>query len=65
MALDYIIRSDREDEWLQGQAISVSLLDITQKIAGVSYYPVHGDPILARLNDHDLMCYFIYTLSSW
>ena len=65
MALDYIIRSDREDEWLQGQAISVSLLDITKQVAGVSYYPVHGDPVLARLDDHDLMCYFIYTLSSW
>ncbi|MDE2774530.1 MAG: hypothetical protein OXI77_01185 [Chloroflexota bacterium] len=65
MAYDYIIRSDREDEWLQGQAASLSLLDDTRQIAGVSYYPVHGDPILARLEDRDLLCYFIYTLSSW
>ena len=65
MAYDYIIRGDREVEWLQGQAVSQSLLDITQVRTGVSYYPVHGDPILSQLNDHDLMCYFIYTLSSW
>lgn len=65
MALDYIIRSDREDEWLQGYAVSLRLLDTTKHIAGVRYFPVHGDPILARLDEHELLCYFIYTLSSW
>ena len=65
MAQDYIIRSDREDEWLYGQVVSQSLFSITQRYAGVRYFPVHGDPILNQLNDHDLLCYFIYTLSSW
>lgn len=65
MAQDYIIRSDREDEWRQGQTVSRSLLDITQHTTGVRYFPVHGDPILNQLDDHDLLCYFIYTLSSW
>lgn len=65
MAQDYIIRSDREDEWLHGQAVSLNLLDITQNAAGVRYFPVHGDPVLDQLDDHDLLCYFIYTLSSW
>ncbi len=65
MAQDYIIRSDREAEWLHGQAVSYRLLEITQRSAGARYFPVHGDPILNQLNDHDLLCYFIYTLSSW
>ncbi len=65
MAHEYIIRSDREDEWLQGQVVSLSLLDITENVVGVRYLPVHGDPILHQLSDHDLLCYFIYTLSSW
>ncbi len=65
MAQDYIIQSDLEDEWLQGQAVSLSLLDVTQHSAGVRYFPVHGDPVLNQLSDHDLLCYFIYTLSSW
>ena len=65
MAQDYIIRSDRKDEWRQGQAVARSLLDITQHTAGVRTFPVHGDPILTQLDDHDLLCYFIYTLSSW
>lgn len=65
MAHDYIIRSDREDEWLHGQAVSLSLLNATQHASGARYFPVHGDSILNQLNDHDLLCYFIYTLSSW
>ncbi len=65
MSYDYIIRSDREVEWLQGQAVSLRLLDATQHTAGVRYFPVHGDPILSQLDDHDLLCYFVYTLSSW
>ena len=65
MAYDYIIRTEREDEWRQGQTLSQRLLGITQRSAGVRYYPVHGDPVLDQLNHHDLLCYFIYTLSSW
>jgi len=65
MSYDYIIRSDREFEWLRGQAVSLRLLDATQHTAGVRYLPVHGDPILSQLDDHDLLCYFVYTLSSW
>ena len=59
MAHEYIIQSDREDEWLHGQAVSSSLLDITENAVGVRYLPVHGDPILNRLSDYDLLCYFI------
>lgn len=65
MSYNYIIRSDREVEWLRGQAVSLRLLDATQNTAGVRYFPVHGDPILSRVDDYDLLCYFIYTLSSW
>ena len=45
--------------------MSQSLLDITQDRTGAPYYPVHGDPILNQLNEQDLLCYFIHTLSSW
>ena len=65
MSYDYIIRSDREVEWLRGRAVSLNLLDATQRIAGARYFPVHGDPILSLLDDHDLLCYFVYSLSSW
>ncbi len=65
MTYEYIIRSQREDEWLQGHSISQSLLKITQGTVGSRYYPVHGDPILSQLDDDDLVCYFVYTLSSW
>ena len=65
MAYDYIIRSDREVEWLQGHAVSQNLLGITQDATGERYNPVHGDPILGQLDEHDMLCYFIYTLSSW
>ena len=43
----------------------MSLLDVTQRASGVRYFPVHGDPVLNQLTDHDLVCYFLYTLSSW
>lgn len=65
MAYDYIINKDRNAEWLRGQTVAIKLLDITQAAAGARYYPVHGDPILNQLDEDDLLCYFVYTLSSW
>ena len=65
MTYEYIIRNSRSSDWETGQAVSNSLLTITQESNGVPYLPVHGDPVLARLNDRDLLCYFVYSLSSW
>lgn len=50
---------------MKGQQTSEKLLGITREDVGITYLPVHGDPVLSRLDDHDLICYFIYTLSSW
>ncbi len=65
MTRDYIIRDNFETEWVKGQTVSEKLLDITRDYVGIAYLPVHGDSILSQLDDHDLLCYFIYTLSSW
>ncbi len=65
MAQDYIIRNSFDIQWLRGQALTDTLLRETRETLGVSYLPVHGDPILRRLDDYDLLCYFVYTLSSW
>lgn len=65
MAHEHIIQKNFETLWEQGQTVSVKLLDITLNATGKPYIPVHGDPILSQLDDHDLLCYFIYTLSSW
>ena len=65
MAYEYIIRSNFDSQWTRGREISDNLLEITLDSAGRSYLPVHGDPILSQLDDHDLLCYFIFTLSSW
>ena len=65
MAYEYIINTDRNAEWRRGQRVGQKLLDITQATAGARYYPVHGDPILNQLDEEDLLCYFVYTLSSW
>ena len=65
MISDYIIRNNFESQWVQGETVSDTLLDISLDLAGVAYLPVHGDPILSRIDDHDLLCYFIHTLSSW
>ncbi len=65
MARENIIRRNFEEQWKQGQDLSVRLLKSTQETAGRSYLPVHGDPILGLLDEHDLICYFVYTLSSW
>lgn len=65
MAYEYIIRHSRKSEWESGRAISYSLLTITQDASGVPYLPVHGDPVLAQLDHYDLLCYFVYSLSSW
>ena len=27
--------------------------------------PVHGDPVLAQLDEYELLSYFVYSLSSW
>ncbi len=65
MAREYIIQKDFGSQWAQGQKVSNGLLQLTHESAGMSYLPVHGDPILDQLEDHDLLCYFVYTLSSW
>lgn len=65
MAYEYIIRKSRRSEWEAGQAVSRKLLAITKESEGVPYQPVHGDATLARLNHEDLLCYFIYSISSW
>lgn len=65
MPSEYIIQSNFETQWRRGQAVSNDLLGITREALGISYYPVHGDSVLRQLDDHDLLCYFIYTLSSW
>ena len=65
MASTYIIQGNFESQWAQGQEVSGKLLQLTLEAAGRSYLPVHGDPILGQLDDHDLLCYFIYTLISW
>jgi len=65
MPYEYIIRNRRNSEWAVGQAVSKKLLAITQDSDGIPYLPVHGDPILTRLDDYDLICYFVYSLSSW
>ncbi len=41
------------------------LLTTTGDSDGVPYLPVHGDPILAQLDEYELICYFVFTLSSW
>ncbi len=65
MASEYIIQTNFDSQWTQGQVVSEKLLNITLNTVGRSYLPVHGDPVLSQLDDHDLVCYFIYTLSSW
>ena len=61
----YFIQNRFAQQWQQGKAVSQRLLGVTGKAASRAYLPVHGDPLLNKLGDHDLLCYFIYTLSSW
>lgn len=65
MAYEYIILNRRRSEWAAGQAVAQILLTSTRDSNGVPYLPVHGDPILAHLDDYELICYFVYSLSSW
>lgn len=65
MPSDYIIQRSFPSEWAQGRTVSRVLWDLTLAQAGRRYLPVHGDPILRQLDDYDLLCYFVYTLSSW
>lgn len=65
MPYEYIIRNRYTSEWAAGQAVSRFLRAITEESNGVAFLPVHGDPILAQLDDYDLLCYFVFTLSSW
>ena len=65
MTRAYIIRENFEAEWVQGKNVSEKLLDMTRDAGGLTYLTVHGDPVLGHLDDHNLLCYFIYTLSSW
>ena len=62
---DYLIQDSFPLEWQQVQAASRILWDLTFAQTGRRYFPVHGDPILRRLEDYDPLAYFIYTLSSW
>ncbi len=66
MSYAYSIKDNFEAEWLRGKVVSDSLLsEITRDASGRSYWHVHGDPLLSVLDNHDLVCYFVYTLSSW
>ena len=65
MTHNYPIQLRFNREWQQGLGVAQELLAATETGRGTSYYPVHGDPILAQLDDRDLVCYFVYTLSSW
>ena len=65
MPYEYIIRSRHRSEWAIGQAVSQKLITATEDSVAVPYLPVHGDPILAQLDDYELICYFVYSLSSW
>lgn len=62
---EYIIQQSFPPEWTQGRAVSRELWDLTLEQAGRRYLPVHGDPILRGIDDYNLLCYFIFTLSSW
>lgn len=65
MLYDYLIRTNYETQWRRGQSVSEVLRSITQDSAGWSYSPVHGDSVLRQLDYHDLVCYFVHTISSW
>ena len=65
MAEEYYIRRNFEYPWRHGQQVAASLLRLTQQQIGIAHFPVHGDPLLSQLDDHELLCYFVYTLSSW
>ena len=65
MAYEYFIRNSHRSEWETGRTVSNRLLTISQESNDFPYLPVHGDPILAQLDDYDLLCYFVYSLSSW
>lgn len=65
MTQDYIIRKSFEIQWRRGQTLKDTLLHETLGNQSISHVPVHGDPILSRLDDYDLLCYFIFSLSSW
>ena len=65
MVGEYLIQSAFEDQWSQGQRVAQGLLASTSDAIGKAYLPVHGDPVLRQLDDDDLVCYFVFTLSSW
>lgn len=65
MASEYRIQRQFNSEWNRGRELVQPLLRLTRRQVGVAYMPVHGDPLLSQLADGDLVCYFIYTLSSW
>lgn len=65
MLYEYIIQQNFPMQRDEGQAVSHRLLSLTRGISGRSYLPVHGDPVLSQVDDRDLLCYFIYTMSSW
>ena len=65
MPYEYIIQQNFPIQWNEGQAVAHRLLSMTRDMSGRGYLPVHGDPVLSQVNDRDLLCYFIFTMSSW
>ena len=61
----YTIHDNYTAQWRRGQELAADLDQIEQGSSVASFWLVHGDPVLRQLDEHDLVCYFIYTLSSW
>lgn len=65
MTQDYIIQKNFTTQWLRGRTVCTELLSSTPRSADRAYLPVHGDSMLSQLDEHDLVCYFVYSISSW
>jgi len=65
MAQEYSIQKNFSGQWEQGREVAEKLWQITQSVGNNPYLPVHGDPVLSQLDEQELICYFVYTLSSW
>lgn len=65
MAFAYTIRDNFPTQWQRGQELALDLAGVAYRRPGASAWLIHGDPALGRLDNHDLSCYFVYTLSSW
>ena len=65
MPFAYTIRDNFAAQWRRGQALQSEFAASDPHLRSGSPWIVHGDPLLELLDEHDLVCYFIYTLSSW